>query len=61
MISRTLADWVGASAVTLMPQIEAIRAHVFAAERIHADNTTVPVLAKHNTRTDRLCTAPRGH
>ncbi len=29
-----------------MPLVEAIRAHVFAAERIHADDTTVPVLAK---------------
>ena len=28
-----------------MPLVEAIRAHVFAAERIHADDTTVPVLA----------------
>jgi transposase len=30
----TLADWVGACAATLMPMVEAIRAHVFAAERI---------------------------
>lgn len=45
----TLADWVGATAATLMPLIDAIRAHVFAAERIHADDTTVPVLAKGRT------------
>jgi transposase len=50
----TLADWVGAAAATLMPLVEAIRAHVFAAERIHADDTTVPVLAKGKTRTGRL-------
>jgi transposase len=50
----TLADWVGACAATLMPLIEAIRIHVFAAERIHADDTTVPVLAKGKTRTGRL-------
>jgi transposase len=31
----TLADWVGAAATTLMPLVEAIRAHVFAAERLH--------------------------
>ena len=37
----TLADWVGASAATLMPLVDAIRSHVFAAERIHADDTTV--------------------
>jgi Transposase IS66 family len=40
-----MADWVGAAAATLMPLVEAIRTHVFAAERIHADDTTVPVLA----------------
>jgi transposase len=50
----TLADWVGACAATLMPLIEAIRIHVFTAERIHADDTTVPVLAKGKTRTGRL-------
>src|SRR5258708_3496993 len=49
-----LADWVGACAATLMPLIETIRGHVFAAERIHADDTTVPVLAKGKTRTGRL-------
>jgi transposase len=50
----TLADWVGAAAATLLPLVEAIRLHVFAAERIHADDTTVPVLAKGKTRTGRL-------
>ena len=55
----TLADWVGASAATLMPLVDAIRSHVFAAERIHADDTTVPVLAKGKTRTGRLWTYVR--
>jgi transposase len=55
----TLADWVGASAATLMPLVETIRRHVFAAERIHADDTTVPVLAKGKTRTGRLWTYVR--
>jgi len=55
----TLADWVGASAATLMPLIEAIRAHVFAAERIHADETTVAVLHVGKTRTGRLWTYVR--
>src|SRR4030095_7534848 len=35
------------------------RSHVFAAERIHADDTTVPVLAKGKTRTGRLWTYVR--
>jgi transposase len=47
----TLADWVGASAAGLTPLVLAIRAHVFAAERLHGDDTTVPVLAKGRTRT----------
>ena len=55
----TLADWVGASAATLMPLVQVIRAHVFSAERIHADDTTVPVLAKGKTRIGRLWTYVR--
>ena len=48
-----------AAAATLMPLVEAIHAHVFVAERIHADDTTVPVLAKGKTRTGRLWTYVR--
>ena len=55
----TLADWVGACAATLMPLVEAIQRHVFAAQRIHADDTTVPVLAKGKTRSGRLWTYVR--
>jgi transposase len=55
----TLADWVGAAAATLMPLVDAIRGHVFTAERIHADDTPVPVLAKGKTRTRRLWTYAR--
>jgi transposase len=55
----TLADWVGAVAATAMPLVLAIRAHVFAAERIHADDTTVPVLAKEKTKIGRLWTYVR--
>src|SRR5437660_4905006 len=45
----TLADWVGACAASLAPLIELIRRHVLAAERLHGDDTTVPVLAKDKT------------
>lgn len=55
----TLADWVGACAATLEPIIARIRSHVFAAERIHADDTTVPILAKGKTATGRLWTYVR--
>ena len=55
----TLADWVGAAAASLMPLVETIRGHVFAAERLHADDTPVPVLAKTKTRLGRLWTYVR--
>jgi transposase len=55
----TMADHVGACAAELMPLYELIKAHVFAAERIHGDDTTVPVLAKVKTRTGRLWTYVR--
>jgi transposase len=52
----TLADWVGQAAWLLDPIVERIRAHVFAAEKIHADDTPVPVLAPGSgkTKTGRL-------
>src|SRR5271165_4082018 len=55
----TLADWVGACTATLMPLVACMESHVFAAERIHADDTPVPVLAKGKTRTGRLWTYVR--
>jgi len=55
----TLASWVGASVVTLDPILDAIRRHVFAAERLHVDDTTVPVLAKLKTVTGRIWTYVR--
>ena len=57
--TATLADWVGACAATLMPLVLSIRAHIFTAERIHADETTVPVQAKGKCRTGRLWTYVR--
>src|SRR4051794_4686229 len=47
----TLADWVGSSTTALVPMVLAIRAHVFSAERLPGDDTTVPVLAEERTRT----------
>ena len=55
----TMADWVGAAAATLMPLYEAIEKHAHAAERLHVDDTTVPVLAKGKCRTGRLWTHVR--
>src|SRR3546814_20401843 len=46
----TLADQVGTCTAALMPLYLLIEAHVLAAERLHGDDTTVPVLSK--TKTD---------
>jgi transposase len=45
----TLADQVGACCSVLAPIFQRIEAHVFAAERLHGDDTTVPVLARGKT------------
>jgi transposase len=55
----TLADWVGACTASLAPLNELIRRHVFSAERLHGDDTTVPVLAKNKTVIGRLWTYVR--
>ncbi|HVD82663.1 MAG TPA: IS66 family transposase, partial [Bradyrhizobium sp.] len=49
----TLADQVGGCCAVLAPLIGRIERHVFAAERLHSDDTTVPVLAKGKTDTAR--------
>lgn len=50
----TLADQVGACAFALRPLHDLIAAHVLGAERLHGDDTTVPVLARLKTDTGRL-------
>ena len=55
----TLADQVGACAAALRPLHLLIEAHVLAAERLHGDDTTVPVLAKTKTDVGRLWTYVR--
>jgi transposase len=51
-----LSDWVGQAVWLLQPIVEGIRNHVFAAEKIHGDDTPVPVLEPGlgRTRTGRL-------
>jgi len=49
----TMADAVGAVCAALDPLRRLIEAHVLAAERLHGDDTTVPVLAKGKTDTGR--------
>lgn len=50
----TLADQVCACAAALKPLHSLIEAHVLAAERLHGDDTTVPILAKGKTDTGRI-------
>jgi transposase len=49
----TMADAVGASCAALDPLLRLVESHVMAAERLHGDDTTVPVLAKGKTDTGR--------
>ena len=55
----TLADQVGACAAALKPLHALIEAHVLAAERLHGDDTTVPILARGKTDTGRIWTHVR--
>src|SRR6201997_5666869 len=57
----TLAEWVGGTSRLLAPLVEALRRHVMAAGKLHADDTPVPVLAPGTgkTKTGRLWTYVR--
>ena len=55
----TLADQVGACMTALQPLHALIEAHVLAAERLHGDDTTVPILAKGKTVTGHIWTYVR--
>src|SRR5438552_8839333 len=50
----TLADQVGGCTAALMPLFKRLEAYVLSAERLHGDDTTVPVLAKGKTDTGRI-------
>ena len=50
----TVADQVGHACATLRPLHSLLEQHVMVAERLHGDDTTVPVLAKGKTDTGRL-------
>jgi transposase len=56
-----LANWVGAASALLRPLVDAIRRHVLAGAKLHADDTPIPVLAPGNgkTKTARLWTYVR--
>ena len=57
----TMAEWIGGCSRLLEPLVEALRRHVMSAEKLHADDTPVPVLAPGNgkTKTGRLWTYVR--
>jgi transposase len=56
-----LAQWVGNVSALLIPLTDALRAHVLAADVVHADDTPLPVLApgRGKTKTGRLWTYVR--
>ncbi len=51
-----LADWVGQCHTLLGPLVEAVKRHVMAAGKVHADDTPLPVLSpgRGETKTGRL-------
>jgi transposase len=57
----TMAKWVGEASHLLEPLVEALRRYVMAADKLHGDDTPVPVLAPGNgkTKTGRLWTYVR--
>ena len=57
----TLAGWVGQCNALLRPLVAALRNHVLAGDKVHADDTPVPVLApgEGKTKTGRLWTYVR--
>lgn len=50
----TLADQIGAVSAATKPLFLLMEAHVLAAERLHGDDTTVPLLAKYKTDIARM-------
>lgn len=40
----TMADWIGKASALMQPLIARLQEHVFAADRLHGDDTPVPVL-----------------
>lgn len=57
----TLADWVGQCNLLLRPLVAALQNHVLSGDKLHADDTPVPVLApgEGKTKTGRLWTYVR--
>src|SRR4051812_32402550 len=55
----TLADQVGACTSALQPLTALIEAHVLVAQRLHGDDTTVPILARGKTVTGHIWTYVR--
>ena len=55
----TLADQVGGCTAALMPLFKCLETYALSAERLHGDDTTVPVLAKGKTDTGRIWVCAR--
>jgi hypothetical protein len=56
-----LSQWIGRIHTLLAPLVDVLRAHVFSADVVHSDDTTIPVLAPGlgKTKTGRLWTYVR--
>jgi transposase len=52
--TQTLADQVGHVTFAVKPLFDLIEAHVFEADRLHGDDTTIPILAKGKCTAGRI-------
>ncbi|MBF2714100.1 IS66 family transposase [Agrobacterium vitis] len=57
--TQTLADQVGHVSAAVKPLFDLVESHVFEAERLHGDDTTIPILAKGQCTTGRIWTYVR--
>src|SRR5690606_7893557 len=57
----TMADWIGEASRLLQPLVSRLRQHIMAANKVHADDTPIAVLApgQGKTKTGRLWTYVR--
>ena len=54
----TLAKWVGEASTLMEPLVEALRRYVMNTDKLHGDDTPLPVLAPGNGKPKRLASGP---
>lgn len=49
-----MADWMGTISVARKPMVNIVETDILTVQRLHVDDTPVPVLAKGKTKTGRI-------